>query len=162
MLPSGYPGVVRDGVDALNWAAVAMDRALQRIPEWVAEQALADQAPANQKAFAEMKEKAKREGTFFVVFRHDAASWKRSFTDARTELAELASRIGRRTQVEWQSGDAAQYFSTLELRILEGWASGGHERLIAWLGEKPQEIRRRKMELDGLAKWLRDYLDSNV
>jgi hypothetical protein len=109
-----------------------------------------------------MKEKAKREGTIYVVFRHDAASWKRSFTDARAELAELASRLERRTQVEWQSGDAAQYFSGLELRILEGWADGGYEGLIAWLGEKQQEIRRRQMELGGLAKWLRDYLDSNV
>ena len=157
MLPSGFPGVVRDGIGALNWAAAAMDRALQRIPEWVAEQ-----APAIEKAHAEAKEKAKREGTLFVVFRQDAASWKRSFRDALTELAELASRLERRTQVEWQSGDAAQYFSTLELRILEGWASGGYEGLIAWLGEKPQEIRRRQMELGGLAKWLRDYLDSNA
>jgi len=162
MLPSGFPGVVRDGVAALNWAAAAMDRALQRIPEWVAERALAERAPAIEKARAEMKEKAKREGTIYVVFRQDAASWKRSFTDARAELAELASRLERRTQIEWQSGDAAQYFSGLELRILEGWASGGYEGLIAWLGEKPQEIRRRQMELGGLAKWLRDYLDSNA
>jgi len=162
MLPSGYPGVVRDGIGALNWAAAAMEKALPRIPEWVAQQALAEQAPENKKARAEAKEKAKREGTIFVVFRHNAASWKRSFTDARKEVIDLATRLERRTQVEWQSGDAAQYFSGLELRILEGWAAGEQEGLIVWLGEKPLEIRRRQMELGGLAKWLRDYLDSNA
>jgi hypothetical protein len=162
MLPSGYPGVVRDGVAALNWAAAAMARALERIPEWVAEWALTEQSPANVKARAEMLEKAKREGTIYVVAWHDAASWTRSFTDSRGELAELASRLARRTQVQWQSGDAAQYFSGLELRILEGWASGAHERLIKWLGEKPADIRRRQMEFGQLSKWLRDYLASNA
>jgi hypothetical protein len=157
MLPSGYPGVVRDGIGALNWAGAAMDRALQRIPEWVAER-----APFDEKRRAEALERAKREGMMVFQSAPDAAGWKRTFADGRAEAADLASRLERRTQVEWQSGDAAQYFSGLELRILEDWAGGVHEGLIAWLGEKPQEIRRRQMELGGLAKWLRDYLDSNA
>jgi len=134
-----------------------MERALQRIPEWVAER-----APSEERRRVEAKEKAKREGMMVFMSAPDAAAWKQSFTDWRAEAVDLASRLERRTQVEWQSGDAAQYFSGLELRILEDWASGGYEGLIAWLGEKPQEIRRRQMELGGLAKWLRDYLDSNA
>jgi hypothetical protein len=157
MLPSGYPGVVRDGVGALRWAGAAMEKALQRIPEWVAEL-----APAHEKIRADAKERAKRDRILHVVALPDAADHKHSFTNAHHEVTELASRLERRTQVEWQSGDAAQYFSGLELRILEGCASGAHNGLIVWLGEKSQEIRRRQMELGALAKWLRDYLDSNA
>jgi len=134
-----------------------MEKALQRIPEWVAEL-----APEHEKIRADAKERAKRDRILQVVALPNAADHKHGFTDAHSEVTELASRLERRTQVEWQSGDAAQYFSGLELRILEGWASGGHERLIVWLGENPHEIRRRQMELGGLAKWLREYLHSNA
>lgn len=74
----------------------------------------------------------------------------------------MASRLDRRTRAEWQSGDAAQYFSGLELRILESWAHGAHEMLVTWLGEKPEEIRRRKLEFTTLEKWLHDYLDAHA
>jgi hypothetical protein len=157
MLPSGYPGVVRDGVGALRWAGAAMEKALQRIPEWVAED-----APANERALAEAKEKAKRERMIVAVSIPDAAGYKQTFTNAHAEVMELASRLERRTHAEWQSGDAAQYFSGLELRILENWAAGEYERLIAWLGEKPGDIRRRQMEFGQLSKWLRGYMESNA
>ncbi len=157
MLPSDYPGAIRDGIAALNWGGAALERALQRIPEWVAEQ-----APFNEKALAEAKEKARRERLQLTVSFPDAADWKRTFTDQRAEVKELATRLERRTQADWQSGDAAQYFSGLELKILESWAHGTHDSLIAWLGEKPEQIQRRKMEFAGLGKWLRDYLDANV
>jgi hypothetical protein len=158
MLPSDYPGVIDDGIAALNWGGAALERALRRIPEWVAAQ-----APLNAKALAEAKEKAKRERTQLTVSAFpDAADWERTFTDQRAEVNELATRLGRRTRAAWQSGDAAQYFSGLELRILDSWAHGANEALIAWLGEKPEQIQRRKMEFAALVKWLRDYLDSNV
>ena len=157
MLPSDYPGVIRDGIAALNWAGAALERAMERIPEWVAEQ-----IPVNEKALAEAKEKAKRERTQLAASFPNAAEWKRAFIDQRTEVIELATRLERRTRADWQSGDAAQYFSGLELKILEGWAHGENETLIAWLGEKPQQIQRRKMEFAALARWLRDYLDSNA
>jgi hypothetical protein len=157
MLPSDYPGVIRDGIAALNWAGAALERAMERIPEWVAEQ-----IPANERALAEAKEKAKRERTQLAASYPNAAEWKRTFTDQRAEVRELATRLERRTRADWQSGDAAQYFSGLELKILEGWAHGENETLIAWLGEKPQQIQRRKVEFAALARWLRDYLDSNA
>jgi hypothetical protein len=157
MLPSDYPGVIRDGVAALNWAGAALERALQRIPEWVAVQ-----APFNEQALAEAKEKAKRERTQLAVSFPNAAEWKRAFTDQRAEVTELATRLERRTRADWQSGDAAQYFSGLELRIVESWAHGANEMLIAWLGERPEQIQRRKMEFAALGRWLRDYLDANA
>jgi hypothetical protein len=157
MLPSDYPGVIDDGIAALNWGGAALEHALQRIPEWVAEQ-----APLNEKALAEAKEKAKRERTQLTASFPDAAGWKRTFTDQSAEVRELATRLERRTRADWQSGDAAQYFSGLELRILESWAHGENDALIAWLGEKPEQIQRRRMEFAALVKWLRDYLDSNA
>jgi hypothetical protein len=157
MLPSDYPGVIRDGIAALNWAGAALERAIERIPQWVAEQ-----VPANEKTLAEAKEKAKRERTQLAASFPNAAEWKRAFTDQRAEVMELATRLERRTRADWQSGDAAQYFSGLELRILESWAHGENETLIAWLGEKPEQIQRRKMEFAALRQWLRDYLDGNA
>ncbi len=156
MLPSDYPGVIRDGIAALNWAGAALERAMERIPEWVAEQ-----VPANEKALAEAKEKAKRERAQLAASFPNAAEWKRALTDQRTEVMELATRLERRTGVDWQSGDAAQYFSGLELKILDSWAHGENETLIAWLGETPEQIQRRKMEFASLRQWLRDYLDGN-
>jgi hypothetical protein len=157
MLPSGYPGVVRDGTAALNWAGAVMERALKRIPDWIAEL-----DPANEKGLAEAKERARREGRALIWSIPDASSLTQAFTDSRAEVTELGSRLERRTAIEWQSGGATQYFTGVELRILESWADGAGEHLAAWLGEKPQEIRRRQMEFGALGKWLRDYLDSNA
>jgi hypothetical protein len=156
MLPSDYPGVIDDGIAALNWGGAALERALQRIPEWVAEQ-----APANEKALEEAKEKAKRERTQLAATFPDAAEWKRAFTDQRAEVKELATRLERRTRADWQSGDAAQYFSGVELRIVESWAHGTNDALIAWLGEKPEQIQRRRTEFAALGQWLREYLTGN-
>ena len=156
MLPSDYPGVIDDGIAALNWGGAALERALERIPEWVAEQ-----APANERALAEAKEKAKRERTQLAVSFPNAAEWKRAFADQRAEVTELATRLGRRTRADWQSGNAAQYFSGVELKIVESWAHGANDTLIAWLGEKPEQIQRRKMEFAALAQWLREYLTGN-
>lgn len=153
MLPSGYPGVVRDGIAALNWAGAVLERALQRVPDLISEL----DATFNDGGTG-AKEKARREGGSIL----DASFWTQGFTSRRAEVTELASRLERRAAIEWQSGDAAQYFTGVELRILESWTDVASERLIVWLGEKPQEIRRRQMELGGLAKWLRDYLDSNA
>ena len=157
MLPSDYPGVIRDGIAALNWAGAVLERALERSPEWVAEQ-----APSNEKALADAKEKAKRERTQLAASSPNAAEWKRAFIDQRAEVTELATRLERRTRADWQSRDAAQYFSGLELKILESWAHGANEALIAWLGEKPELIQRRKMEFASLRRWLREYLDGNA
>jgi hypothetical protein len=157
MLPSDYPGVIRDGIAALNWAGAALERAMERIPEWVAEQ-----LPANEKALAEAKAKAKRERTQIAASFPNADEWRRALADQRAEVMELATRLDRRTKADWQSGDAAQYFSGLELKILESWAHGENETLIAWLGEKPEQIQRRKMEFASLRQWLRDYLDGNA
>jgi hypothetical protein len=156
MLPSDYPGVIDDGIAALNWGGAALERALERIPEWVAEQ-----APANERALAEAKEKAKRERTQLAVSFPDAAEWKRAFADQRAEVTELATRLERRTRADWQSGNAAQYFSGVELKIVESWAHGANDTLIAWLGEKPVQIQRRKMEFAALGQWLRAYLTGN-
>lgn len=156
MLPSDYPGVIDDGIAALNWGGAALERASERIPEWVAEQ-----APANERALAEAKEKAKRERTQLAVSFPDAAEWKRAFADQRAEVTELATRLERRTRADWQSGNAAQYFSGVELKIVESWAHGANDTLIAWLGEKPEQIQRRKMEFAALAQWLREYLTGN-
>jgi hypothetical protein len=156
MLPSDYPGVVDDGIAALNWGGAALERALERIPEWVAEQ-----APANERALAEAKEKAKRERTQLAVSFPNAAEWKRAFADQRAEVTELATRLDRRTRTDWQSGNAAQYFSGVELKIVESWAHGANDTLIAWLGEKPEQIQRRKIEFAALEQWLREYLTGN-
>jgi hypothetical protein len=156
MLPSDYPGVIDDGIAALNWGGAALERALERIPEWVAEQ-----APANERALAEAKEKAKRERTQLAVSFPNAAEWKRAFADQRAEVTELATRLERRTRTDWQSGNAAQYFSGVELKIVESWAHGANDTLIAWLGEKPEQIQRRKIEFAALAQWLREYLTGN-
>jgi len=156
MLPSDYPGVIDDGIAALNWGGAALERALERIPEWVAEQ-----APANERALAEAKEKAKRERTQLAVSFPNAAEWKRAFADQRAEVTELATRLERRTRADWQSGNAAQYFSGVELKIVESWAHGANDTLIAWLGEKPEQIQRRKIEFAALAQWLREYLTGN-
>jgi len=157
MLPSGYPGVIRDGIAALNWGGVVLERALQRLPEWVAAM-----APERERSLAEAKERAKREQIPSTVwFFPDAAEWKRSFTEGRAEVTELATRLERRTRPEWVSGDAAQYFSGLELRILEAWSWGGNESLFLWLGESPEQLQQRKMEFAALGQWLRVYLDQN-
>jgi hypothetical protein len=33
--------------------------------------------------------------------------------------------------------------------------------VIAWLGEEPEQIKRRKMEFAALGQWLREYLAGN-
>jgi hypothetical protein len=157
MLPSGYPGVIRDGIAALNWGGAVLGRALERFPEWAAIQAV-----ENKRLLAEAKERAKRERIpLTVVAVNDAAAWNRIFTEQRAEVTELANRLERRSRPEWVSGDAAQYFSGVELRILEDWAFGGNQTLIAWLGETPKEVQQRKMEFAALGQWLRVYLDQN-
>jgi hypothetical protein len=157
MLPNGYPGVIQDGIAALNWGGAVLERALKRIPEWVA--AL---APEEERRLAEARERAKREGILWAVQApSDAAEWNSTLTGKRAEVTELANRLERRTRPEWVSGDAAQYFSGLELTILESWAHGANGSLITWLGETPQEIQRRKMEFAALGQWLRVYLDNN-
>jgi hypothetical protein len=156
MLPSGYPGVINDGIAALNWGGAVLGTALQRIPEWVA--ALATE---HERELAKAREKAERERIPLVVSFLDADAWTRTLTDERAEVTGLATRLERRTRPEWVSGDAAQYFSGLEVKILESWAHGANARVITWLGETPQEVQRRKMQFAALGQWLRVYLDEN-
>ena len=56
MLPTGFPGVVRDGIDALRWAGAALERALPKVQDWVAEL-----APSAEKAVDKAKERARRQ-----------------------------------------------------------------------------------------------------
>jgi hypothetical protein len=156
MLPSGYPGVIQDGIAALNWGGAVLERALQRIPEWVAAQ-----TPENEQALAEAREKAKRERIPLAAALPDSLAWNRIFAEQRAEVTELANRLERRTRPEWVSGDAAQYFSGLELKIIESWVHGANASVITWLGETPQEIQRRKLAFAALGQWLRVYLDTN-
>jgi len=123
---------------------------------------VAEQVPSNEKALTEVKEKAKRQRTQLAASLPNAAEWKRAFTDQRTEVMKLATRLERRPRPHWQSGDAAQYFSGLALRSVQSGAHGENETLIAWLGEKPEQIQRRRMEFASLRQWLRDYLDGNA
>jgi len=105
MLPTGFPAVIRDGVDALRWAAAALERALPRVPDWVA----AEIAPSNEKAIAEARERAKREGVLHVIAFRDANEWTEAFMDQQRDFVELANRLERRTGPEWASGGAATY-----------------------------------------------------
>jgi hypothetical protein len=155
MLPTGFPAVIRDGVDALRWAGAALERALPRVPDWVAEL-----APSTEKAIAEAREIAKREGVLHVIAFRDANEWTQAFIDQQRALVELANRLERRTAPEWASGGAATYFTGLDLSLLQ--IHGVHEMLLQWLGEGADQIRRRKAELAALAQWLDKYLDTNA
>ena len=156
MLPTGFPAVIRDGVDALRWAAAALERALPRVPDWVA----AEIAPSNEKAIAEARERAKREGVLHVIAFRDANEWTEAFMDQQRDFVELANRLERRTGPEWASGGAATYFTGLDLSLLQ--PHGALEGLLQWLGEGPDQIRRRNAELAALGQWLDKYLDTNA
>lgn len=156
MLPSGFPAVIRDGVEALDWAGAAVDRALPRLSEWVAEL-----KPSNERAFAEARERAKREGRVHVFAIHDSAEWKRQFTRLKHDLAELASRLKHRTKDEWTSGSAANYFTGLDVSLLQDWSEGAYEFLLQWLGESAEQVKRGRSEFGALAQWLEKYLATN-
>jgi hypothetical protein len=157
MLPADFPAVVRDGVDALRWAAATLGRALPRVPEWVAEL-----APSTEKSIADAREIAKREGLPLVVSYLDASGWTSEFTDQRHYLLELAIRLERRTDDEWASGAAATYFSGLDITLLQRWRNGADGTLFQWLGEGAEKMRQRKTEFAALALWLDEYLDMNA
>jgi len=157
MLPTGFPGVVRDGVDALRWAGATFESALTRVSDWVAEL-----APSTEKAITEARERAKREGVPHVISFPDSNDWTRAFTDQRRDLVELANRLERRTESEWLSGGAATYFSGLDLSLLQLWQHGANEMFLRWLGEDMDHIRKRKAEFAALAQWLDEYLSTNA
>jgi hypothetical protein len=158
MLPSGFPGVIRDGVEALDWAGAAIDRALLRVSEWVAEL-----KPSDDRYIAEARERAKREGGLHVFVRpNNSAEWKRQFTRVKHDLAELASRLKHRTKDEWASGGAANYFTGLDVSLLQDWSGGAYEVLLQWLGESAEQIKRGRSEFGALAKWLAKYLATNA
>jgi len=91
---------------------------------------------------------------------HDANSWTRAFTDQRRDFDELAKRLKHRTRDEWVSGTAANYFTGLDITLLN--LGGRNERLLKWLGESEEAIRRRQIEFGALAQWLDKYLTSNA
>jgi hypothetical protein len=158
MLPTGFPAVIRDGIEALDWAGAAVDRALPRLSEWVAEL-----KPSTERAFAEARERAKREGGLHVFERpRDSAEWKRQFTRLKHDLAELAIRLKRRTKDEWTSGSAANYFTGLDVSLLQDWSGGAYEILLQWLGESAEQIKRGRSEFGALARWLEEYLATNA
>jgi len=153
MLPPGFPAVIRDGVDALNWAATVVDRALLRVPEWVAEL-----KPETDRAIAEARERAKRSGVLHVFAFQDANSWTQKFTDLRRDFDELGKRLKHRTRDEWGSGTAANYFTGLDVTRLQC----PNKRLLLWLGESEEQIQRRRIEFDSLAHWLDKYLRTHA
>ena len=157
MLPSGFPAVIRDGVEALDWASAAVDRALPRVSEWVEEL-----KPSTDRAIAEAREMAKREGVSHVAATRDSAGWKRELTRLRHDLADLANRLKHRTKDEWTSGSAAIYFSGLDVSLLQDWSDGAYEILLQWLGESAEEIKRGRSEFGALAQWLEKYLAANA
>jgi hypothetical protein len=158
MLPTGFPGVIRDGVEALDWATAAFDRALPRVSEWVEEL-----KPSDDRYIAEARERAKREGGLHAIARpRDSVEWKRQFTRVRHDLAELASRLKHRTKDEWASGGAASYFTGLDVRLLEEWGGGSYELLLQWLGESAEQIKRGRSEFGAMAQWLEKYLATNA
>jgi len=153
MLPPGFPAVIRDGVDALNWAAATVDRALLRVPEGVAEL-----KPETDRRIAEARERAKRLGVLHVVAVQDAKGWTREFTDQRRNFDELAKRLKHRTRDERVSGTAANYFTGLDVTLL----NHPNKRLLLWLGESEEQIRQRRIELAALSQWLDKYLTTNA
>jgi hypothetical protein len=157
MLPSGFPAVIRDGVEALDWAGAAVDRALLRLSEWVGEF-----KPSADRVIAEARERAKREGLLHVVATRDSAGWKREFTRLKRDLAELANRLKHRTQDEWASGSAATYFTALDVSLLRDWSDSAYELLLEWLGESAEQIKRGRGEFGALARWLEEYLAANA
>jgi hypothetical protein len=76
----------------------------------------------------------------------------------RHDLAELASRLKHRTKDEWASGGAANYFTGLDVRLLEEWGGGSYELLLQWLGESAEQIKRGRSEFAAVAQWLEKYL----
>jgi hypothetical protein len=156
-LPSGFPAVISDGVEALDWAGSAVDRALLRVSEWVAEL-----KPSTDQAIAEARERAKRESELHVYAFRDSAGWKREFTRLNHDLAELSNRLKHRTKDEWTSGSAANYFTGLDVSLLRDWSDGAYELLLQWLGESAEQIKRGRSEFGALAQWLEKYLATNA
>jgi len=105
------------------------ERALPRVPDWVA----AEIAPSNEKAIAEARERATREGVLHVIAFRDANEWTEAFMDQQRDFVELANRLERRTGPECASGGAASYFTGLDLTLLQ--LHGALEGLLRWLGE---------------------------
>ena len=157
MLPSGFPAVIHDGVEALDWAGAAVDRALLRVSEWVA-----DINPSADRAIAEAREAAKREGGSHGKGVRDSAEWKRELTRQRHDLGDLANRLKHRTKDEWDSGKAATHFGRLDVSLLEDWSAGAYELLLQWLGESAEEIKRSRSEFGALARSLEKYLAANA
>jgi hypothetical protein len=157
MLPSGFPAVIRDGVEALDWAGAAVDRALPRLSEWVEEL-----KPSADREIAEARQMAKREGVLHVGASRDSAEWKREFTRLRRDLAALADRLKNRTKDEWASGSAATYFTGVDVSLLRDWSDSAYELLLQWLGESAEQIKRGRSEFGALARWLGEYLAANA
>ena len=126
MLPTGFPAVIRDGVDALRWAAAALERALPRVPDWVA----AEIAPSNEKAIAEARERAKRERVLHVIaFVTQTSGRTRSWISSEiSSNLRIASNVGQGLSGQadgWQpiSQDSISPFSSYTV-LLRGCCSG--------------------------------------
>lgn len=157
MIPDGFPGVIRDGIHALEWASKALESALPKVSDWVAHL-----APSKDKAIADAVEAAKREKVPFVAISWpDARGWSQAWTEQRRDLEDLANRLKHRSKDEWTSGGAATFFTGVDVALLQNWQYGGNTELLRWLGEEANEIHRRKAEFAAVAKWLANYLDEN-
>lgn len=146
MLPPGYPGIIRDGADALRWAASVYERAQEHVPELVRE-ARSELEAARQRHRDEP----------MVVFLPTEEDMSRKFARTERELSQLARRLSSATDAQWATGSASELFSVVDLGVLQTWEHPTPSPLLLWLGITPAEVEHQARRFRALREWLERY-----
>lgn len=146
MLPPDYPGVIRDGVEALRWAASVYQHAQEHVPELVREARSELEAAVQHHRDEPM-----------VVFLPTEESTRKGFQDEERELSQLARRLDSATGAQWASGSASRLFSVVDLGILQTWEHPTPTPLLLRLGIAPAEVEHQARRFHALREWLERY-----
>ena len=139
MVPSGYPGVVRDGLDALEWVARLQRRFAASLSHTESDPAAAPPP-------------APGEGIVWTP---------ESLTQAQSSLDAAIQRVRQVSDIQWTSGSAASYFTPVELDLIERWGYAA-ERIPDAGGELTRADRSaRATQVRALVNWLDLYLAQN-
>lgn len=152
MLAPDDSGIVQEGVEALRWAVSLHERIQEHVPPMAAEARLRMQALLD----------AEREGRddLLVAFVPDEACYRQHYEFSRRELDGLARRLESASEAQWRSGDAARFFSGVELSVLTSWEHPGQvEAFGGYLRLGREEVRQRTSQIGALRRWLAAYLE---
>lgn len=139
MIPSDYPQVVRDGLDGLRWVSQV------------------------QRRFADSLSKASRDpGSLPPLAPGQVIVWTPEWlTQAQATLESTIERVRRISDAQWTSGEAALFFTPVELELIEQWGYAC-SRIPDVGGEITAEERHQcATQIQALVHWLDLYLAQN-